>query len=37
MYWTRDILHFFGIEPEDINIFLNYHQVYKENMTKRLQ
>jgi len=37
MYWTRDILHFFGVKSEDISIFLNYHQVYKWTMTERLQ
>ena len=25
MYWTRDVLYFFGIKNEDINIFLNIH------------
>jgi hypothetical protein len=34
MYWTRDILYFFGIKNEDINIFLNIHQVYKFQLTK---
>jgi hypothetical protein len=35
MYWTRDILHFFGVKSEDISIFLNYHQVYKWTMSER--
>jgi hypothetical protein len=35
MYWTRDILYFFGIKSEDINIFLNIHQVYKFSLTKQ--
>jgi hypothetical protein len=34
MYWTRDVLYFFGIKNEDINIFLNIHQVYKFSLTK---
>lgn len=37
MYWTRDILHFFGIKEEDISVFLNFHQVYKYYMSKRLE
>ena len=37
MYWTRDILHFFGVKSEEISIFLNYHQVYKWTMTERLR
>ena len=36
MYWTRDVLYFFGIKNEDITIFLNIHQVYKFGLTKEL-
>lgn len=36
MYWTREILNFFGIKNEDINIFLNIHQVYKFALTKKV-
>jgi hypothetical protein len=36
MYWTRDILQFFGIDDErDINVYLNFHQVYKDKATRR--
>ena len=37
MYWTRDILHFFGIvEERDISVYLNFHQVYKDRATRKL-
>ena len=29
MYWTREIINFFGIKEEDTKTFLNFHQVYK--------
>jgi hypothetical protein len=25
MYWTRDILQFFGISDDDISVFLSFH------------
>lgn len=37
MYWTRDIMNFFQIEQEDINIFLNFHQVYKHTILQKMQ
>lgn len=36
MYWTRDVLYFFGIKNEDINIFLNIHQLHKFSLTKKV-
>jgi hypothetical protein len=29
IYWTKEILLFFGIKEEDIPIFLSYHEIYK--------
>ena len=29
MYWTRDILGFFGIQKDDIPVFLNFHQEWR--------
>ena len=30
MYWTREVLQFFGIKEEDIAAFLSVHQLYKQ-------
>lgn len=30
LYWRRDILTFYGIETEDMKVFLNYHQAFKQ-------
>ena len=37
MYWTRDILGFFGIQKDDIPVFLNFHQIYKYGYLKKQQ
>ena len=36
MYWTRDIMMFFKIEQEDVNCFLNFHQVYKHTILQKM-
>lgn len=36
MYWTRDILNFYQIENEDVNVFLNFHQVYKHTILQKM-
>ena len=35
VYWNREILQFFGIKDEDIPVFLNFHQVYKLEITRK--
>ena len=35
VYWNREILQFFGIKEEDIPVFLNFHQIYKLEITKK--
>ena len=37
MYWTRDILQFFGIADEDITVFLSFHQIYIFSLNQRYQ
>jgi hypothetical protein len=37
LYWRRDILTFFGIENEDMKVFLNYHQSYKQAIARKMQ
>ena len=37
MYWTREIITFFGIKEADIKTFLNFHQVYKLTYMQKLQ
>lgn len=36
LYWTRSILEFFGIKNEDIDVFLNFHQIYKMQMNRKM-
>jgi hypothetical protein len=36
MYWTRDVMGFFQIEREDVDCFLNFHQVYKHTILQKM-
>lgn len=35
MYWTRDILDFFGIQEDDTTVFLNLHQFHRNELLKK--
>ena len=37
MYWTRDILQFFGISDDDISVFLSFHQIYVYSLNQKFQ
>lgn len=36
LYWRRDILTFYGIDAEDMKVFLNYHQAFKQAATHHM-
>ena len=37
IYWTRDILQFFGVDSDDMKTFLNFHQIYKFALSSKLR